>query len=202
MLARILDPTDPLGAAALGMLLFAIATLLGLSIRQALKRLEPWLSDLTALRFIGALAQVLVYVFALVIWAHLVPALRAMGTALLTGVSVVSVVTGIAAQGTLGNLVAGFWLVLSRSIHVGDKVRVASEVGVIVARVHSIALGSTILLDEEGHEVTVPNSVLMASAITQLAHAPHPRHKHGGSDATAPGDPSGGGRDGGGGGGR
>ena len=48
----------------------------------------------------------------LVLYAHLIPALRSMGTALLTGVSVVSVIIGLAAQNTLGNLIAGISLLL------------------------------------------------------------------------------------------
>jgi len=69
--------------------------------------------------------------------------LRALGTALLVGVSVVSVVVGVAAQNTLGNVIVGFSLVLSGIVRIGDTIRLASSVGVISARVQTISLGYT-----------------------------------------------------------
>ena len=50
----------------------------------------------------------MVVVGALILYALIVPALRSVGTALLTGFSVGAVVLGLAAQNTLGNLIAGF----------------------------------------------------------------------------------------------
>ena len=52
------------------------------------------------------------YLCALVLWAHLVPLLRHLSTALLAGVSIASVVIGLAAQSTLGNVISGFALLL------------------------------------------------------------------------------------------
>ena len=167
-----MSPDSLVGAIALGALVFALASVVAIVIRRAARRIAPHLTNVTALGFVSAFAQLLTYLFAFVLYAHLIPELRALGTALLAGVSVISVVVGVAAQGTLGNLVAGFSLVLSRTIRVGDVVQLASPVGAISARVELISLGYTVLRDAGNQEVVVPNSVIMGSAITRVERAP------------------------------
>jgi small-conductance mechanosensitive channel len=168
MFTQLLTTSTPLGLSILGLAFFAFATLLGLLIRRAERRFESHLSDTTALRFISAFAQVLVYLIGFVLYAHIVPELRSLGTALLTGVSVASVVVGLAAQTTLGNLVAGFSLVLYRPIRIGDSVQVMAPTGVVTARVKIISLGFTILGDDKGNEIVIPNSVMMGSTVIKL----------------------------------
>ena len=75
---------------------------------------------------------------AFIFYAHLVPELRAIGTALLAGAGVVSIVAGLAAQNALGNLVAGLSLVLYRPIQMGDTVQLSAPSGVVTARVERI----------------------------------------------------------------
>lgn len=145
------------------------AVLINLSIRRIARRVKRHLTDVTALDFASAFVQALIYLFAFISFAHMVPALQSLGTALLAGVSVMSLAVGIAAQNTLGNIIAGFSLVLTRTIHVGDEVRLSSPVGVIAGKVRTISLSTTVLIDAAGMEVIVPNSVVMGSAIT---HAP------------------------------
>jgi small-conductance mechanosensitive channel len=168
MLLSLFDTRSPLGLSALGLIFFALATLLVLLIRRAERRFESHLSDTTALRFISALVQVLVYLMGFVLYAHIVPELRSLGSALLTGVSVASVVVGLAAQTTLGNLVAGFSLVLYRPIRIGDCVQVSSPIGVVTAKIKLISLGFTILSDDKGNDIVIPNSVMMGSTVIKL----------------------------------
>ncbi|CAM5784209.1 mechanosensitive ion channel domain-containing protein [Ottowia pentelensis] len=166
-----LNPSSVVGAVVLGVLAFALSFIVALAIRRGTRRIRQHLTDVTALGFVSAFAQLLTYLFGFVLYAHLIPELRAFGTALLTGVSVISVVIGVAAQNTLGNLVAGFWLVLSGTIRVGDAIHLASSVGAFDATVRLISLGNTVLVDQQGHEVIMPNSVIMGSAITRIAPA-------------------------------
>ncbi|MGH8280362.1 MAG: mechanosensitive ion channel domain-containing protein [Gammaproteobacteria bacterium] len=123
----------------------------------------------------------MVYRIALVFYAQLVPELRTIGTALLTGAGVVSIVVGLAARGALGNLIDGFALVVSRTAQVDDSIRLYTAVGTISARIRAISLGFTHLTDSDGNEVIVPNSVMMGSAIVRIRPLPP-------SLATAPDD--------------
>lgn len=164
----VLDPTHVVGAAVWGAVFLVISLLLAAAVRRFARQMEARLSDVTGLRFASAFAQVLVYVASFLLYAHLVPELRALGTALLTGVSVVSVVLGLAAQNTLGNLVVGVSLVLYRPIRVGDNIKLNSPKGVITATVEQVSLGYTGLCDEDGNEVIVPNSVMASSVVIRI----------------------------------
>jgi small-conductance mechanosensitive channel len=166
------DPRTLLGAAVLGISFFLGAAVFGMLVRRAARRVEAHLSDITGLAFASSLVQVLGYVAAFVLYAHLVPDLRALGTAILTGVSVVSVVIGLAAQNTLGNLIAGFSLVLYRPIRVGDRVQVNTPKGLVTATVEFLSLGYTTLRDGDDSHILVPNSVMMGTVVIRLAREP------------------------------
>lgn len=168
VLGDLLDPKSLVGAMFYGALFMALATVVAAVIRKAAHRIEPRLSDATGLRFISAFAQLLAYLVGFILYAHLIPELRNLGTALLAGVSVVSVVVGLAAQNTLGNLVAGLSLVLYRPIREGDNVEIISPKGLITARVENISLGFTVLRDVDEHEVIVPNSVMMSTVVIRI----------------------------------
>jgi small conductance mechanosensitive channel len=121
--------------------------------------------DRTTISFLQQLGTALIWVVAIILYAHLIPALRSMGTALLAGASVASVVIGLAAQSTLGNLVAGIAITIYRPFRLGDTLQVAAPSGPDIGVVELISLGYTTLRAADGHIITVPNAVA-ASAVT------------------------------------
>ena len=145
------------------------AFLLARALRLALSRLqdspESGFVDRTAAGFLIRLAQAAVYIFAAILYAHLVPALRNLGTAMLAGASVASVVVGLAAQSTLGNLISGVGLLLYRPFKVGDELEMNLPGGFASAVVENLTLGYTFLRTSDQRRVVVPNS-LMASQVT------------------------------------
>ncbi|ANT65389.1 MULTISPECIES: mechanosensitive ion channel domain-containing protein [Prosthecochloris] len=157
--------SEPLGIAFLGLLFFLFALFLSMLTRRLARRMESFLTDVTGVRFASAFLQVLVFLIAFMLYSNIVPGLRALGTALLAGVSVASIVLGLAAQTTLSNIVAGGALVLFRPIRVGDSIRFATPEGVMTAEVEIIGLGHTRLRGSAGEEVIVPNSVMVNSVI-------------------------------------
>jgi small conductance mechanosensitive channel len=92
----------------------------------------------------------------------LVPALAGLGTAWLASVGIISVIIGLAAQNTLGNLIAGISLLLYRPFNVGDRLQVTAPTGLETGLVESLNLGYTLLKTDDNRRVVVPNS-LMAS---------------------------------------
>lgn len=70
---------------------------------------------------------------------------RALGISLLTGVIVASVVIGLAAQNTLGNLIAGVSLLLYRQFQLGDVAQVTAPTGLETGTVERLTLGYTTL---------------------------------------------------------
>jgi small-conductance mechanosensitive channel len=121
--------------------------------------------DRTTLSFLQQMASALIWVVMLILYAHLIPVLKSMGTALLAGASVASVVIGLAAQSTLGNLVAGVAITIYRPFRLGDTLQVAAPTGTEVGVVELISLGYTTLRAPAGHLIVVPNS-LAASQVT------------------------------------
>ena len=165
----LLDPSTVAGALVYAVLFFGtaavVARILRTSVRRLLSHADHALVDRTGIEFVTQLTQALIYLCALVLYAHLVPALRQLGTALLAGVSVASVVIGLAAQSTLGNIIAGFALLLYRPFRIGDRVQLAGPSGLVTGTVESLSLGYTMIRADDERRVIVPNST-MATQIT------------------------------------
>jgi small-conductance mechanosensitive channel len=121
--------------------------------------------DRTTISFMQQFGTVLIWVIALILYAHLIPVLRSMGTALLAGASIASVVIGLAAQSTLGNLVAGVSITIYRPFRLGDTLQVAAPTGTEIGAVEMISLGYTTLRTADGRLVVLPNA-LAASQVS------------------------------------
>ena len=90
-------------------------------------------------------------------------------TAIAIGASASAVVIGLAAQQTLGNLIAGLVLLTARPFRVGDTVRL--QVGQLAGRIEGLvtSLGLMYTSFESGGEVVlVPNSAVLSAAISPL----------------------------------
>jgi small conductance mechanosensitive channel len=128
--------------------------------------------DRTTLSFLQQVTGALIWVVMLILYAHLIPVLHSMGTALLAGASVASVVIGLAAQSTLGNLVAGVSITIYRPFRLGDTLQVAAPTGTEVGVVELISLGYTTLRAPAGHLIVVPNSVAASQVTLNLNSNP------------------------------
>ena len=97
--------------------------MLSLAVQRALARGSRVHIDRTRVNFISQLAQIIIYIVAFFVYARHIPALANLGSAGLASVGVLSVVAGLAAQNTLGNLIAGISLLLYRPFNVGDRLQ-------------------------------------------------------------------------------
>ena len=85
---------------------------------------------------------------------------------LLVGGALAGVVLGIAAQQSLGNVFAGFVLLVAHPFSVGDHIRVRS--GALGGAFEGIVLGMSltyVTIHTEGGPLKVPNSSMLASAV-------------------------------------
>ncbi len=166
-----LNPDTLAGAAVYAALIFGLAWLSTRLLRRIVNRLlerEARLVNRTTLHFAAQLGQVVIFVLAIVLYANLIPALRAIGTALLASVSILSLVIGLAAQNTLGNLIAGISLALYRPFEVGDLVQVNPPGGPEIGHIESLTLGYTVLRTYDNRRVIIPNSVMGAQVTINL----------------------------------
>jgi small-conductance mechanosensitive channel len=166
------NPGRPLGALLYGLAFALIAWLLGrmlhLAVRRVLARDTQYV-DRTTINFLAQLARFGVYLFAFISYAHVVPSLAKLGTAWLASVSVISVIFGMAAQNTLGNLIAGISLLLYRPFKVGDRLQVAAPTGLETGVIESLDLGYTVLKTDDNRRVVVPNSSIASQTTINLS---------------------------------
>jgi small conductance mechanosensitive channel len=125
--------------------------------------------DRTTISFLQQFGSALIWVIVLILYAHLIPVLRSMGTALLAGASIASVVIGLAAQSTLGNLVAGISITIYRPFRLGDTIQVAAPTGTEIGVVEMLSLGYTTLRTADGRFVVVPNALAASQVSINLS---------------------------------
>ncbi len=151
--------------------IFAIVGIVGTLVIRGVARasLRRDRTDPTAILFLRPLAQFLLWVVLLVIYAHLIPQLRSIGTALLAGASVISIVLGVAAQNTLGNLIAGVSLLVYRPFRLGDRLQVMAPTGVETGIVESVTLGFTVIQTIDNRRVVLPNNLASSQTTINLS---------------------------------
>ncbi|GAD24889.1 mechanosensitive ion channel family protein [Acidovorax sp. MR-S7] len=130
--------------------------------------------DQITLSFLSHLSVLLLWLLLLTAYAHLIPPLNRLGTALLAGVSLVSVIVGFAAQSTLGNLVAGISLVLYKPFRRGDRIQVQAPTasGHEIGIVDDISLGYTVLRTDDQRQIIIANGTMAQQTMIKLAAAP------------------------------
>jgi small conductance mechanosensitive channel len=164
-------PDSLIGALFYLVLFILIALVLSRALRAAVQAAmtRQGQMDRTTMSFLQQFGSALIWVMMLILYAHLIPMLRAMGTALLAGASVASVVIGLAAQSTLGNLVAGVSITIYKPFRLGDTLQVATPTGTEVGTVERISLGYTTLRSPDGRFVVLPNSVAASQVTINLS---------------------------------
>ncbi|MEQ9324557.1 MAG: mechanosensitive ion channel family protein [Polyangiaceae bacterium] len=164
---RLLSPDTWTGAVALLAIVVLFAWILGRALGRALDALGD-AQDETARTFLRQFGKAAIWVLGLLVYAHTIPLLRNLGTALLASVSVVSLVFGMAAQSTLSNLIAGASLVAYRPFRVGDRIQVTAPTGVELGTVETISLGYTTLRTFDNRRIVLANSSVVNQTTVNL----------------------------------
>jgi small conductance mechanosensitive channel len=178
-ISRWLRPNTLIGAIGYLVLFCALAAIISralrIAIQTAISHVPAEHVDRTAANFLRQLGVLIIWVFVLALYAHLIPDLRALGTAMLAGAGVASIVLGLAAQSTLGNLIAGISILIYRPFRLGDVLQISAPTGPEIGTVEALSLGYTILGTRDGRRVIVPNSLAISqTAINLNAFAPQP----------------------------
>jgi len=108
----------------------------------------------TQLSVVRRLVAVLIAVIAIGAVLFTFPEVRAIGTSVLASAGIVSIVAGLAAQSTLGNLIAGIQLAFSDAIRVGDVVVVEDEWG----RIGEITLSYVVVNIWDERRLVLPST--------------------------------------------
>jgi small conductance mechanosensitive channel len=147
---------------ALVILGWAFAMNLGRAIGPVLmKRLEPGTAGTVG--FLIRLATLAITVLVALRLAGLNPQTLAVGGA------ITAVILGLAAQQTVGNLIAGTVLLSARPFRVGDRIRVhaGGVAGTVEGTVTSLGLLYTTLANR-ADRIMIPNNVVLSAAVVPL----------------------------------
>jgi small-conductance mechanosensitive channel len=174
LLRDLFDPTTPLGAFTTALICLALAVAAARVVRLWSARMAAhpnlFVDPITA-GFVGQLLQVGCFLVAAIVYAHLVPALHKLGTALLAGASVLSLVVGLAAQNTLGHPIAGIAILFYRPFALGDVLSISTPSGVQQGTVLGFTLGYTKLETSDGTWIFIPNSLMLSNMIVHAKRA-------------------------------
>jgi small conductance mechanosensitive channel len=169
---ELLSPSHVIGAVLLLIIALLVASVLSRLFSGVMRRIETSGGDLRvdrmSLMFTAQLGRAFIWLVVLMIYAHVIPSLDRLGTALLAGVSIVSIVIGMAAQTTLGNLIAGISLLLYRPFSIGDRLQVSTPAGVDVGTVESLSLGYTVLRTYDNRRIVMANSLIATQVMINL----------------------------------
>ena len=103
-----------------------------------------------------------IYAVGFLIILYTIPALRTFSTTLLASAGLATVVVGLAAQDTFGNMVSGLAIVFFRPFDIGDTITVKEFYGEVI----DINLRQTTLKTFDNKFIVIPNSSLNTLTIT------------------------------------
>ena len=170
-LDKLMNPGTNIGAAALAIFVFFMALLTSVISTHLLRR-PIWTVgklkrkiDQTVIRYITRIKNLVIFLVALLVYASLVPGLRALVGTMVAGAGITALVLGFAAKSTLANLVSGLSLAIYRPFHIGDMVTIENEYGTV----EDITLRHTIVRTWEYKRLIIPNEKVDSMALTNYS---------------------------------
>ncbi len=167
-----LNGQTPAGIAAYAVIFAAAAVLLSRvwarGIRGLVARGRDGRIDRMGESFLTQIGRVFIWLVALMLFAHAVPALDRLATALLASVVIACIVIGLAAQSTMSNLAAGVGLIFYRPFSLGDRLQVTAPTGLESGTVESVSLGYTVLATWDNRRIVLPNTVAAQATTINL----------------------------------
>ncbi len=123
----------------------------------------------TQLQLLRRLVNVIIGVVAIGVALFTFPQVQAIGAGVLASAGVISIIGGLAAQATLGNLIAGIQLTFSNAVRVGDVVVVEGEWG----RIGEITLSYVVVYIWDDRRLIVPSTYFTSKHFeTWTRHGP------------------------------
>ena len=148
---------------ALALLIFIVGRWLAKRVRNAFEKiLKKRDVDHVLVDFLGNITFVLIIIIAVI---AAVDTLGIPATSFMAIIGAAGLAIGLALKDSLSNFASGVMLVLFRPFSKGDFV----EAGGVTGTVNKIELVSTILTTTDNKQITVPNSLMYTSAITNYS---------------------------------
>ncbi|MBN9282956.1 MULTISPECIES: mechanosensitive ion channel domain-containing protein [Flavobacterium] len=125
-------------------------------------------NDPTNYVFFKHFATAVIYLFGFG-WALLtLPIAKTYGHSLLAGAGVTTLIAGFASQQALSNIVGGIFILIFKPFRVNDYIEFQGKSG----RVMEVNLHDTIIQDDAGNTIVIPNTLLSNGIITNIKKQP------------------------------
>lgn len=145
-----------LGQAGFMAFVYYVGWLIG--IRMMTRALRRYDLDPSIVQLLRNMASVVIFAFAV---ASVLAQFGVNVVSLITGLGVIGIAVGFAAQDTLANFIAGTTLLLERPFRIGDWVQINEQIG----RVQEITLRNTRLITRDNIHTSIPNASVSTSEV-------------------------------------
>lgn len=118
-------------------------------------------SKSTKFEMIKHILVALIYLFGLVFTLYIFPPLKALSATIFASAGLISIIIGIAAQDTFGNLISGLTLAFFQPISLGDFITIGDTYGEVI----NMNLRHTTIKTADNRRVLIPNADLNKQTI-------------------------------------
>lgn len=116
-------------------------------------------TNLTTLKFFDHSISVIIFVIGLSWAISMIEFLKPLAASILAGAGILAIAVGFAAQQTLGNIITGLFMVISKPFQINDRISMTEGLG-LVGIVEDITLRHTVIRNFENQRIIIPNSII------------------------------------------
>lgn len=111
----------------------------------------------TTYKFIGNSISAIIYIVGISFAIWNVPFLKPIAQSLVAGAGILAIAVGFAAQQSLGNIISGFFIVISKPYKINDRISFPDGMSGVV---EDIGLRHTVIRNFENQRIIIPNSII------------------------------------------
>jgi len=131
--------------------------------RMLAKSTEQADSNLTTLKFLEHSISIIIYLIGFSLAISMIEFLKPLATSIVAGAGILAIAVGFAAQQTLGNIISGLFIVISKPFQINDRISMNDGTRGIV---EDITLRHTVIRNFENQRIIVPNSIISNQVLT------------------------------------
>lgn len=112
---------------------------------------------LTTYKFIGNSISAIIYAVGISFAIWHIPFLKPIAQSLVAGAGILAIAVGFASQQSLGNIISGFFIVISKPYKINDRISFPDGLSGVV---EDIGLRHTVIRNFENQRIIIPNSII------------------------------------------
>lgn len=112
---------------------------------------------LTTYKFLGNSFSAIIYVIGISFAIWNIPFLKPIAQSVVAGAGILAIAVGFASQQSLGNIISGFFIVLSKPYKINDRLSFPDGLSGVV---EDIGLRHTVIKNFENQRIIIPNSII------------------------------------------